>query len=270
MDDIILRVAARFATRPIPLDKGAIRQLADNLARKIGVAVAKWDGSLAKYPMGDFPMILSWEWEAQTVNKTGIKVEGHFYSKSSPSEEFVTSGQTQLEDPVSRRPLYFDDAPVEQSVKLAVSLNGRYTWGEFVEAEKTGVLKHQLFSILIHELSHIAESAHLRKWHEHHKEYQGYPGPDVTGKDRHVALIAYYNAPTEVRAYMQQIVEELIHKASSFRKRVVPNATPHEFIMRLLQTSRWWKIVAPYLKSENEAKILKAVYDALAHAGVLS
>ena len=78
----------------------------------------------------------------------------------------------------------------------------------------------------------------------------------------------YYNSPHEVRAFMQQILNDILPKARGFRRNVEPH-NDHAFVMRLLNTSSKWKQIQRHLEPKNEALILKAAYRALVEAGIL-
>jgi hypothetical protein len=245
-------VVARFASRPIPLDKGAIRRLADDLAKQVAAYAARQPPDML---LGHDHRMLQWAWTAKTVKGEDIKVDGFFFSQPGKSPNLITGAHTQEVDVM--RDLE------EGDVHLGIRLNGSLPFSAFTDGEHEGTngLRYQIYNELVHELTHVAEWWYLQK-KKVVEESDVKSAPD-RARD-------YYNSPHEIRAYMQQIIEEILPKAAGFRKHVVPHGTPHEYILKLLNTSAKWKQISRFLNPQNEAKILKAVYDALVREGILS
>ena len=244
---LALRVAARFATRPIPLDKGAIRQLADRLAKQVATWAARQPPDLL---LGPDHHMLDWSWEAQVVKGEKMHIHGFFISEPTKSPNLVIGAAAFKPDPF--------DFEVEGEAAIRIRLNGSKPFKDFLDGEHEGTngLRYQINNVLVHELSHIAEFRFLQRKDVHRFE------------DSEEGKKEYYNSPTEVRAYMQQIVDEIMPKARSFKKFVKPVST-HDFVMKLLHTSPRWKQVQPYLKPHSEALILKGVYHELDAAGLV-
>lgn len=251
MDPLAPRVAERFASRPVPLDKAAIRALAEDLAKKVAAYAARQP---PEHLLGRDSKMLEWSWKAKTVKEEDIAVNGYFYSAPSSSSNLVTGGQTVENDLLD-----------EGDVTVRIRLNGSRPYADFTDGESTGGngLPYLINDVLVHELTHVAEW-----WYLSQKKQQPHVEPELRGEERRKSDIAYYNAPHEVRAYMQQIIEEILPRARGF-KRVLKPKTPHEYILKLLNTSVRWKQVRDYLTPANEAKILKATYDALDKGGYL-
>jgi len=244
---LVLRVAARFlkATRPIRLDKPAIKQLADDLAKQVATFAGRQRHQ--DVLMGNDSKVLDWTWETKTVTGEPIRIYGYFYSKYSRSPDLLIGAKVHMAD-------LLDDG----DVALGIGLNGSLPMSAFTDLDNEGAkgLKYLINYELIHELTHVAEFWFIEKG----KIQNDGNGP----KD----MVRYYNSPHEVRAFMQQIIDEIMPKARSFRRFVEPKNN-HAYVTKLVNTSKKWKQISPYLTPANEAKILKAVYTELTEAGIL-
>ena len=125
-----------------------------------------------------------------------------------------------------------------------------------------------LYSTLIHEASHGAEVAFLPKKGVYKPRSPS--GLLKTFMRKHALLpgepisrdilrnIAYYNSPTEVRAYGQQVVDEVL-------RAVIPTASiTSNLIDRALSLrSKVWERILFFLTPKNENHIRKMVWRAL-------
>lgn len=119
-------------------------------------------------------------------------------------------------------------------------------------------LPYGLYSILTHEVTHTAESMFRQ-------DPTYYRGPD-----HEVDEVAYVNDPGEVRAFMQQIVEEVSRGFQKLRDYAERQGKGNrELIDLALKLSTTWKGIEKHLSASNRAKILKAVYNGLDEAGLL-
>jgi len=124
-------------------------------------------------------------------------------------------------------------------------------------------LPYGLYSLLIHELTHIAESRYRKDL--------SYSPSDVIQRGE-AAWGPYVNDPSEVRAFMQQIVDEVGHNAKNdaIRNHVRSKANPDQALIdTALKMSTTWGAIEKHLTPANRARILKAVYDGLVRKGLL-
>jgi len=242
---IISRIATRFleATRPIPLDKKAIKQLAEDLAKQVANYAAKQPHQ--DMLMGNDSKVLDWTWKTTTVTGRPVQVYGYFYSKYSKSPSLIIEANVRTADLLE-----------DGEVSLGIGLNGSLPMSAFTDADDEGAkgLKYLINYELVHELTHVAEFWFIQKGVN-----------QVDQNDQPKDMKGYYNSPHEVRAFMQQILDEIMPKARGFR-RIEPKNN-HAFVTKLMNTSNKWKQISPHLNSMNEAKIIKAVYTALTEAG---
>lgn len=250
MDALSLRVAARFAARPIPLDKAAIKQLSNRLAEELAAFAGRHH---LDQLLGHNDNLLEWSWVAKTVTKgENVTVAGRFFSAPSSSKSLITGAHVTKAD-------LLDDA----DVVLAIRLNGSLPYSAFTDTENEGTagLRWLINNELVHELTHVAEWWFLPKRRLPTQE------SDVLKSEE--GAQAYYNSPHEVRAFMQQVVDEILPKAAGFR-RVTKPASTHDFVTKLLNTSRKWKQIEPHLNQQSTATLIKGVYRSLVDAGVIS
>jgi hypothetical protein len=118
-------------------------------------------------------------------------------------------------------------------------------------------LPYGLYSILLHEVTHSADRIFKRRL-----EYS----PSEVIEKGEAAWGPYVNDAQEVRAFMQQIVDEVVSAAG----KIADYAKTNEKLVDLsLKLSTTWKLIEKHLNSRNKKLILKAVYDALDRAEML-
>ncbi len=115
-------------------------------------------------------------------------------------------------------------------------------------------VEDELFSVIIHEATHLMDV--LR--HE-------YNSKDVS--DGGDGTASYYNAPTEVRAFMQQTADEVLQEADKLGKRsggwILGSEPSGEMIDSLLEQSGTWDRIRKNLTPANGRLILRGVTRAL-------
>ena len=74
-------------------------------------------------------------------------------------------------------------------------------------------------------------------------------------------LVAYYNDPMEVRAYLQMVVDEVASAAP--RVRAPRGIAPGRYVDAVLSLSPTWTRVDPYLRRDARARFYRAVATAL-------
>lgn len=262
MDILTLRVAARFQTaaRPVPIDKKGIAQFVE---KTLMPGIVRWlkHQSNQDEPLGDRTGIIARELEVESVDgKELLLAEVIIKSVGSKGKWAAvlggSSGSRRWESGQGR-------------IKVTLWLNGALTPADFLVPQPgtdrlqplsrctyETCLPYGLYSILIHELTHTAESMFQKV-----PEYlRGVDNP-MAEKPRE-----YVNDPQEVRAFMQQVVDEAVKGARHLRSHAKSNQWLINYSLRMSTT---WKIIEPDMTHANKAKILKAVYEAFEKEGLL-
>jgi len=120
---------------------------------------------------------------------------------------------------------------------------------DFVKNKKQVI--DEFYSVLIHEATHLADQL-----------------PRVASDADNEDLKIYYNKPTEVRAFMQQIVDEVVAHARSIAKDLEGFTDTEQLVRLSLERSTTWDRVRPYVNPSNKRKILKAVHGVIDRANL--
>jgi hypothetical protein len=147
-------------------------------------------------------------------------------------------------------PYYVVDGGVGRAGKqvvVVVGLNG----SKPIPKNTGGVLARQIFPVLLHELTHVAD------------KYKGKGVAQDMTRDEAAGNPAYYNEPGEVRAYMQEVVDEASERFRHWDKLVRISPTKAKAVDYLLGTSSTWSEVSPHWTPRNKQLVLKAVVQAL-------
>lgn len=111
-------------------------------------------------------------------------------------------------------------------------------------------VEDELFSVIIHEATHLMDVL------KH--EYNG---------DEDAGTALYYNAPTELRAFMQQTVDEVLREADKVGKSggswILGPEPSGDMIANLLERSRTWERIRKQLTPDSTKTILRGVTRAL-------
>lgn len=233
----------RRAARPIPVDKGQALKLAQRIVREL-------------------PAELHFRPEdmAGPINQA----RGYRAGWVLPAGTFLTTdmkGET-VEVPVRVRFEAMEGWGVRRWVAgggIDTRFNGGRSYGTKMamnlyinsNAQVQALLDHldkvedELFSVIIHE------STHLRDLLKH--EYAA----DEAGGDQ------YYNAPTEVRAFMQQTADETLREADRLGKSsggwILGPEPSGEMVDSLLEKSGTWDRIRKELTPANARLVLRGV-----------
>jgi len=228
LGDILFPSKSKVAARPIRVDKSYIKRKAKEIAEDVWRRVKRMPQDK---PVGKFVL----NFNATIRNTAGEDIETVIVVKMQPSSsvDLVPGGGT-------------GKAVVTRQPAIVVMMNGRYNPPLF-DPDRSRFMR-DLYSVLLHEFTHIADK---------YKE----TGPTT----RHVMtpeemdLEKYYNRPGEVRAYMQEIVDEV--------RRYFPKIYRHfgrqEGLHLALKTSETWKRIQQYLNRRNRNRILNAVWNSV-------
>jgi hypothetical protein len=137
---------------------------------------------------------------------------------------------------------------------ISVALNGRLTPRQLAAASRKGtesVLYRELLPILRHEVTHLSDPGlHLERGAIYPA---GAPRGDTEGAR------GYYNAPAEVRAFLQEIVEE----ARAFTREHWRVIRQKDLVHRAIDASPTYNRIAWRFTPETDRKILRAVASAV-------
>ena len=139
---------------------------------------------------------------------------------------------------------------------IIVQLNGAYTWEGLLNARMS---RDDLRNVLMHELSHAADKAK--------RETGAVQGRIPTSGE--IDMAEYVNDPSEVRAHMRELYEELRTTVT----KVMGTSLGEMWglggtITRLIRDNRTWKEIEPHLTRGNRNRILKGLVTAFEDEGV--
>ena len=233
--------SSRKAGRPIRLDKGAIKRLAKYLSGRILK-------DLFKRPL-DEPII-----------ETGrYLINDYTTIQDVVGNDIKTLVLIKSERAAKRRGMIIGGGagttPGGEQQAIQINLNGSWTPAEFSQPPPSfgrQNLPKELYSILLHELTHIADT--FKK-----------SGPTTRRvlREDELDLEEYYNRPAEVKAYMQDVVNDVISNLPSVKEMydiAKRDISFNKMIKQSLIISDTWERIEPYLSRQNKKKIMSAVY----------
>lgn len=212
------------ARRPIPIDKSLIGREVDRMV----ASVMKLMRSLPDQPIGKQDVHLE---SIELSNARGEKKEVWAILIARPG-----SGRDLLLDAGYSQTKFGDS--------IVIWLNGGLTPTDF--QERLRELRQGIWKVVIHEMTHVIDLS------------EGGSSGEVAPKTMD-EWVRYFNLPREVRAYMQEIVDQVV--------KAVPRGhagrVDQKLIDRALAGSRTWKEIGQLFSSTNRKKILQAVYAAV-------
>lgn len=223
------RFVVKHAARPIPLDS----QMVDYIVRVMWKRLERELRQLpAEQPLGKHDNLAQLlDIPLTTVRGEKVKFDLLIGSKPSGAIESVVYG-------------YRGRHRGTGKMVLGFLLNGKYKREMFfLEGPKKDFRR-----MLIHELTHA-------------RDYytESYALGERGVGDTPESLQDYYNDPSEVRAYMQQIADEVMRRMDN--PRVIKFwRGPKQALVKSLDSSPTWKRINPHLTDKNRNLILKALY----------
>jgi hypothetical protein len=265
MDPLARSVASRFATRPIWLDKQEVVSFVGRLTDEI----VQWAKRQPQdEPIGNAKGIAHDQlYIDEADGRSGVRIDVYVEARASKAAfAAVLSGQARgsevtlfLNGAMKAREL----TPEWSSDRSNIWDNTRGRLQPLHSCRYITCLPFGLYSTLIHELTHAADSRFIKDL--------TYSPSEVREKGE-AAWGSYVNDPAEVRAFMQEIVDDAVHTAKNdmLRSHAAKKPNPNQAIVDLaLKLSTTWKLIEGHLTTANRTKMLKAVYDGLERHGLL-
>lgn len=211
--------------KAIKIDKDKIKELAKDLEKSVILR-----GS--NEPMGK-TILANKPYSVKAVDGSTIDLNIVLATEESDSGEIATWGGVGS----------YNDKKV-----IIIYLNGSLK-GIKELAEKE-ILWKKIWPILIHEITHVSD-----------KYTKGIGKP--LKEDGSIDYVIYYNDPSEVNAYLQEIVDEVSERFQYWDKLVSISPSNAKAVDYLLGASATWENVSPFLNQENKNRVLKSVAQAL-------
>lgn len=224
-------IAERVATRPIRIDRSVAQE---SIARLVADLKRGYWARNPETPLGDSYTLVD-NITIEAVDGSELDVQVQYRSRASNSSEMILGGGS---------------GKTSQGKKPAiiVMLNGRMSANVFLTIFGETFVSKSVF-ILMHEMSHIADI---------YRDTSGTKSQSVPTESE-LDLKAYYNNPSEVRAYMREVAEEII----SGMQKLYPSLKLNTIMTKLPLFSPTWKHISRHLTSESKSLILKGVYQAV-------
>lgn len=227
--DWLLNRPTTKTAKAIPLDKHRIKSLSQTLQD-----VVKQRTHGLKGPLGKRILVPGAPYDIRAVDGREVTVFIRMQAVDTQSKLYVVSGG--MGHDRSNRPV------------IIVNLNATIDAESFYRsAQGSDLIADQIYPVLLHELTHAADifsEGVASKMTE--QEAQGNE--------------AYYNAPGEVRAYLQEIIHEVEDGAllKAFPK-LEKNFGVGRAVHMVLNNSTTWREISPHLNEKNRRLIMKAV-----------
>jgi len=220
------------ASRPIRLDKSAIRRLIDTLLKKLDRKLSRMDDD---EPLGRM-QIAKVPFKVEGTSGKDIQLVVVLRSKPSSSPFPVTGGG-------------MGTLRATGKTAIVVELNGRYQVSFYKGSPDGSMLHDGLWNALLHELTHVAD------------EYREKVEETTTHVKTEDELDPkwYYNQGSEVRAYMQEVVDQVLDVLPKFQKTFDDKTS----LVYALKFSETWGEVKEHLTPRNKKKVLGAVWSAI-------
>jgi hypothetical protein len=214
--------------RAIRVDKHRAKQLAIELERVIAKKVR------GPRPLGNQMLVPAAPYDIQTVDGSPMSMYIRLQAVETDSPYYVLGGG-------------FGWHRSYQMPIVVINVNGGMAADQLGKAAKARQVQNQLYPVLIHELTHAAD------------KYSKGVGDRMTQEEAR-GNEDYYNNPSEVRAYMQEVVDEInFDNWPKFQKTFGPG----KGIEYLLKTSPTWQEVSLHWTERNKRLVIKAVAQAI-------
>lgn len=237
-------------SRSIALDKEAVRALAARLQADIG----KWvlgrehlrEGMLV-VPSGLLRRVSP---EGVSFDLTDVKgaprrVYVRVTTVIAPGPEFISTGGFGT---------YVDTGLPVVELGLNVRLGEDAIWRQTKHGDW---IAREIYQVLLHELTHAADVI---------RSYRRPMSRTEAGDD----LAVYLNEPSEVAAYLQEVLHEIEHLLPNHALKLKHHFGASKAASMVLGMSSTWAWAAPYWTPKNRRKVAKAVAARLIEAGYVA
>ena len=223
-------------SRPTPIDKGAISKLVDELYDAL---IAALRVQPAAEPIGDHKNLVEVPFSTRDVR--GKYVLSFPVKIRSVTEEghdgvFIGAGA----------------GKVRGRTVIDIEINGKYS-PERYAGDMAQHLKKALYVALIHEVTHVADLVYDLKGQESGQQYYK--------ADNSIDPEKYYNDPREVRAYIQEAVDEALERAAQ-----KPELRGKEMV-KWAMAGRTVSMLEGDMNARNFARVARAIYNSLEKEG---
>lgn len=214
--------------RAIRLEKSRILWIAEELTELLKRFTARKTS-----PLDDAVISSTFTYFLPNVRGEEVSCRIVLASRPSSSHELITGGAKGTHTPTGK--------PI-----VIVWVNGSIPADRVHDscARFPGVMAKYIYKVLIHELTHMADVIPESAGREEQEVYED--------------LAAYYNAPHEVAAYLQEVLDEVESHIHQFDKlRGILGSTRAATVT--LELSRAWADIEPYLNEKNKRRFYRAV-----------
>ena len=217
-----------FQARAVPVDRQEIKASILRMLRNLGTGYWAENSTEALGNRFGFADHMTYK---DMADKTDT-LEVQYLSKESKNRNFFLGGGAGLTHR-TKRPA------------VIVLMNGRFSAKDFTQTE---YVKDEAFDVLVHELTHKVDV---------------YFKPTAPTSQRvlteeEMDLQEYYNKPGEVRAFMREVIEQVMR----ILVRLPMPWNVNEEVKRALKWSNSWARIYPHLNEKNKQLVLWNVYQA--------
>jgi hypothetical protein len=246
LSHLLAELRSIVEARPIPIDKGKVQKLAHDAATGLKKHLKFRPGDM------DGPMFSARGFNANrwgyhvgvysTTDVMGNPVNVPVDVDASEPETWVGPRHYVKGGSVTSRH-HGSGKGYGSKIGMTLSINYQRTPNELLQ--NTKAVEQELYSVLIHEVTH------LRDLLKHTPARAGAGSAD------------YHNKPSEVRAFMQQIVDEVLSYVHKLGRDdggwLFTGRLSSDFVDSVLDKSGTWERIRRDLTKPNEKLILKAV-----------
>ncbi len=215
--------------RAISVDKNRLRELSRELQRAVAIKTRGKEG-----PLGKAVLVPSAPYDIRTVDGRSRDIFIRMQSIVTQSPYYAVSGG--FGSTASGKPT------------LVVNINGSLDAENLFKSANSDsfLIANQIYDVLLHEVTHAADT------------FTKGVGESLSEQEARENPRAYYNHPSEIRAYLQEILNELEHTIKNHEK-FVKLFGPSKGITVMLNQSKTWQEIEPYLTEKNKQLVIKAV-----------
>jgi hypothetical protein len=226
----LVRVAKELvSTRPINIDRSVAIDCANEVIRELQSGY--WKRHSEEELGTRFQYVT--EVEIRNLKFNDVVIQVQFKSKVSKGVVDFVLGAGSGKTRTTKKPA------------ILVMLNGTYS-ANALAVNSTEKFRKDITNVLLHELTHQADV---------YARPLGSTSTEVKTEGE-VDLVGYYNHPSEVRAYMREVVEEVLDVYPKMMK-VFDKGKSFKYSLRMSET---WQRIESHLTKGNRELILKGVY----------